>query len=73
MTKCIHFWVINSDNFGFCKKCGAEKQFPIERFPRFNDSERSNIESFGAIGGNDTASVPFGFHVMDMEMLWRQM
>ena len=26
-----HHWVIDARNFGVCKKCGAKKQFVLER------------------------------------------
>lgn len=26
-NKCTHFWIIDSDNYGRCKYCGAEKDF----------------------------------------------
>lgn len=25
---CVHYWVLNEKNYGRCKHCGAEKQFP---------------------------------------------
>lgn len=27
-SKCQHHWIIDDHNFGVCKKCGIEKQFP---------------------------------------------
>jgi len=24
-----HYWVLDNDSFGICKKCGARKQFPV--------------------------------------------
>ena len=27
-----HYWVLDDRNFGICKKCGAQKQFPIDVF-----------------------------------------
>lgn len=27
-NECQHFWHIDDHNFGRCKKCGMEKQFP---------------------------------------------
>lgn len=24
-----HYWVLDDKNFGICKKCGAQKQFPV--------------------------------------------
>jgi hypothetical protein len=30
--ECIHHWLLDERNFGVCKKCGAQKQFPIEVF-----------------------------------------
>jgi hypothetical protein len=27
-----HYWVLDDRNLGICKKCGAQKQFPIELF-----------------------------------------
>jgi len=68
MTKCIHYWILDSNNFGRCKRegCGATKQFPIEPYPILHDYERSKIESLGPASGGDTVSVPFGFHIMDI-------
>ena len=25
-----HYWIIDDKNFGMCKKCGAQKQFPTQ-------------------------------------------
>jgi len=25
-----HYWVLDDNNFGVCKKCGGKKQFPID-------------------------------------------
>ena len=27
-----HYWVLNDKNYGVCKRCGAEKQFPETPF-----------------------------------------
>jgi hypothetical protein len=27
-----HYWVLNDKNFGICKRCGAQKQFPVDVF-----------------------------------------
>lgn len=27
-----HYWVLDDKNFGVCKKCGAQKQFPVDVF-----------------------------------------
>lgn len=27
-NECRHHWIIDANNFGVCKKCGVEKQFP---------------------------------------------
>jgi hypothetical protein len=27
-----HYWILNDKSFGICKKCGAQKQFPIDVF-----------------------------------------
>ncbi len=27
-----HYWIIDDKNFGICKKCGAQKQFPVDVF-----------------------------------------
>jgi hypothetical protein len=24
-----HYWILNDKNFGICKRCGAQKQFPV--------------------------------------------
>jgi hypothetical protein len=24
-----HYWILNDKSFGICKKCGAQKQFPM--------------------------------------------
>jgi len=24
-----HYWIINDKSLGICKRCGAEKQFPV--------------------------------------------
>ena len=28
LKKCVHYWVIDIENMGICKYCGAVKQFP---------------------------------------------
>ena len=25
---CVHHWIVNEYNFGRCRRCGAERQFP---------------------------------------------
>ena len=32
---CVHHWVIDSANYGVCKKCHAGKQFPIPKKTKF--------------------------------------
>jgi hypothetical protein len=27
-----HYWILNDVSMGICKKCGAQKQFPIDAF-----------------------------------------
>jgi hypothetical protein len=27
-----HYWVLDKNSFGICKKCGGHKQFPINVF-----------------------------------------
>jgi hypothetical protein len=27
-----HYWILNDKNFGICKNCGAQKQFPVDVF-----------------------------------------
>jgi len=27
-----HYWVLDDKNLGICKKCGAQKQFPVAVF-----------------------------------------
>jgi len=27
MAGCVHHWILDNQNFGICKKCGAERQF----------------------------------------------
>lgn len=29
MNECIHHWIIDQAGHGVCKKCGAEKDFPL--------------------------------------------
>ena len=64
MSKCIHYWIINSEQYGVCKRCGKEKQFHVEPYPILHDYERSKIESLGPASGGDTTSVPYGFHIV---------
>ena len=37
-VKCIHFWLVNADNLGICKRCGEVKNFAplIERCEKLN-------------------------------------
>ncbi len=30
--KAAHYWILNDENLGICKKCGAQKQFPVDVF-----------------------------------------
>jgi hypothetical protein len=30
--KVAHHWILNDESLGICKKCGAQKQFPIDVF-----------------------------------------
>jgi len=27
-----HYWILNDKSLGICKKCGAQKQFPVNVF-----------------------------------------
>jgi hypothetical protein len=27
-----HYWILNDKSLGICKRCGAQKQFPIDVF-----------------------------------------
>jgi len=67
MKKHAHCWNLDSENYGVCKRCGAEKQFHQEPFPKISDMERSKVESFKTIGG-DTVKLPEGFHLFEPEM-----
>jgi len=35
---CVHYWELNSDNFGRCKLCGEERQFLV--IPWYLEGER---------------------------------
>jgi hypothetical protein len=26
---CVHYWILDRDNFGVCNKCGVKKYFPV--------------------------------------------
>jgi len=28
--QCVHYWIIDIENKGICKYCGAVKQFPLQ-------------------------------------------
>ncbi len=30
---CVHYWILDRNNCGVCKKCGAEKYFPATLTP----------------------------------------
>lgn len=46
-NNCIHFWNINSDNYGVCRKCGTGHQFPVYEARL---SERNRREIMGVLG-----------------------
>ena len=41
-----HFYILDENNFGRCK-CGASKQFPVEKRQKLRASEVSAIEGIG--------------------------
>jgi len=42
MSTCTHHWLINSTNFGVCKFCQEERQFPFLPFGRVLGADPEN-------------------------------
>ena len=41
---CVHHWIIDSRNYGICKKCGEEQDFDWE-IPKPNKTEMAMIRA----------------------------
>jgi len=60
VAKHIHYWLIDGNNFGVCKYCGAKRQFPRWK-PHFDQRERTTIEGF------ESDYIPSGYHLQEVK------
>lgn len=51
---CVHYWILNSQNFGVCKLCGSERQFPTVEEVFRQMQKKAESEGKGAPAGAST-------------------